>query len=65
LIAVVDSGPLMALGKLNSLYLLRGLFNKILISKGIYGEVVVKGLKKGVNRCLCGKDIHRKREKGY
>jgi len=47
LIAVVDSGPLITLGKLNSLYLLKGLFNKILISKGVYEEVVVKGLKRG------------------
>jgi len=62
LIAVVDSGPLMALGKLNSLYLLRGLFNKILISKGVYGEVVVKGLKRGSTDAYAVK-IFMEREK--
>jgi len=47
LIAAVDSSPLIALGKLSSLYLLRGLFNRILVSKGVYEEVVAKGLRKG------------------
>ena len=45
---VINSGPLIALAKLNLLYLLKLLFNKIYITKSVYDEVVINGLRKGM-----------------
>jgi len=44
---VSNSGPLIALGKLNRLNLLEKLYGKVLIPKIVYREVVVEGMKIG------------------
>ena len=44
---ICDSGPLMALGKLNLLYLLRRLYGKVVISNAVYKEAVTSGRLKG------------------
>lgn len=43
-----DSGPLMALGKLNRLDLLARLFPEVGIPQAVYEEVVVEGLSRGL-----------------
>ena len=45
--AVIDSGPLIALGKLNLLPLMKKVFDEVFIPVSVYKEVVLKGLKKG------------------
>lgn len=45
--AVINSGPLMALAKLNLLQVLKSLFDKVYVPKSVYDEVVLKGLRKG------------------
>ena len=55
MIAVINSGPLIALAKLNRLNLLRGLFSKIYISRGVYDEVISVGLRKGISDATVAK----------
>lgn len=43
---VVNSGPLMALGKLNRLDLLAKLYDEVVAPRGVYDEVVVQGLER-------------------
>jgi predicted nucleic acid-binding protein len=45
--AVVNAGPLIALGKLGQLGLLLRLYDLVLIPREVYNEVVVKGLQLG------------------
>ena len=42
-----NASPLVALGKLNRLDLLVGLFDKVQIPRGVYDEVVTQGLSRG------------------
>ncbi|MFC2037946.1 DUF3368 domain-containing protein [Chloroflexota bacterium] len=42
-----DAGPLMALGKLNRLDLLAGVFDEVQIPRAVYDEVVTQGLARG------------------
>jgi predicted nucleic acid-binding protein len=50
--AVCDSGPLMALAKLNRLLLLRKLFGKVLIPQAVYQETVIRGMRQGYSDAL-------------
>jgi predicted nucleic acid-binding protein len=43
-VVLCDAGPLMALGKLNRLDLLAGLFGQVQIPRAVYDEVVTQGL---------------------
>lgn len=43
-----NASPLVALGKLNRLDLLAGLFDEVQIPCGVYDEVVTQGLSRGV-----------------
>ncbi|MBU0512318.1 MAG: DUF3368 domain-containing protein [Chloroflexi bacterium] len=47
MIAVTDSGPLIALAKLNHLHLLSTLYDDVLIPRAVYHEVVVVGQMRG------------------
>ncbi len=47
-----NASPLMALGKLNRLDLLAGLFGEVQISRGVYDEVVTRGLIRGAPDAL-------------
>lgn len=47
MIVVSNSGPLIALGKLNLLILLKKLYGKIYIPQSVYHEVVTGGIRKG------------------
>jgi len=47
MIVVANAGPLISLGKLNRIYLLKKLYRTILISKEVYREVVIRGLERG------------------
>lgn len=47
-----DAGPLVALGKLNRLDLLAGLFNEVQIPRAVYDEVVTQGLGRGAPDAL-------------
>jgi predicted nucleic acid-binding protein len=47
-----DAGPLMALGKLNRLDLLAGLFGQVQIPRAVYDEVVTQGLVRGAPDAL-------------
>ena len=47
-----DAGPLVALGKLNRLDLLAGLFNEVQIPRAVYEEVVAQGLGQGAPDAL-------------
>ncbi len=42
-IVLCNSGPLMALGKLNRLDLLANLYNEVQVSHAVYDEVVTQG----------------------
>jgi predicted nucleic acid-binding protein len=44
---VCNSGPLMALAKLNQLSLLKKLFQKVLIPQAVYEEAVTRGMAQG------------------
>lgn len=44
---VSNSGPLMALAKLNSLYLLKELYGCIRFTRAVYDETVAEGLRQG------------------
>ncbi len=46
-LVIADSGPLMALAKLNRLLLLKRLYGTIVISQTVYDEVVTQGLARG------------------
>jgi predicted nucleic acid-binding protein len=46
-IVVTNAGPLIALGKLNRLDLLAGLFGQVRIPRAVYEEVVLAGLARG------------------
>jgi predicted nucleic acid-binding protein len=47
-----NASPLIALGKLNRLDLLAGLFGEVQISRGVYDEVVTQGLVRGAPDAL-------------
>jgi predicted nucleic acid-binding protein len=47
-----NAGPLMALGKLNRLDLLAGLFDEVQIPRAVYDEVVTQGLVRGAPDAL-------------
>lgn len=47
-----NASPLMALGKLNRLDLLAGLFGEVQIPRGVYDEVVTQGLTRGAPDAL-------------
>ncbi|MDI6735897.1 MAG: DUF3368 domain-containing protein [bacterium] len=49
---ICDSGPLMALGKLNLLYLLKRLYGRITVSASVYEESVTMGKLKGCQDAL-------------
>jgi predicted nucleic acid-binding protein len=44
---VSNSGPLMALAKLNQLSILKKLFQKVLIPQAVYEEAVIRGMTQG------------------
>lgn len=46
-IVVTDAGPLIALGKLNRLDLLAGLYGEVQVPRAVYEEVVREGLARG------------------
>jgi uncharacterized protein len=47
MIAVTDSGPMIALAKLNHLRLLPALYDKVVIPQAVYEEVITVGLRRG------------------
>ncbi|MEW6607474.1 MAG: DUF3368 domain-containing protein [bacterium] len=49
---ISNSGPLMALGKLNLLYLLKRLYGKVIIADSVYKESVTMGKLKGSQDAL-------------
>ncbi len=49
---VVNSSPLIYLGKVGKLYLLRELYGSLKIPKAVYHEVVIKGEEKGFEDAL-------------
>jgi predicted nucleic acid-binding protein len=51
-IVLCNAGPLMALGKLNRLYLLADLFGQVQIPRAVYDEVVTQGLVRGAPDAL-------------
>jgi len=46
-VVLCNSGPLIALGKLNRLDLLTALYNRVEITQAVYTEVVLQGLMRG------------------
>jgi predicted nucleic acid-binding protein len=44
---IADAGPLMALAKLNLLYLLKQLYGQVLLPQSVFAEVVVEGMRQG------------------
>jgi predicted nucleic acid-binding protein len=51
-VVLCNAGPLMALGKLNRLDLLVGLFGQVQIPRAVYHEVVTQGLIRGAPDAL-------------
>lgn len=51
-VVLCNAGPLMALGKLNRLDLLTGLFGQVQIPRAVYDEVVTQGLVRGAPDAL-------------
>ena len=51
-VVLCNAGPLMALGKLNRLDLLAGLFGQVQIPRAVYDEVVTQGLVRGAPDAL-------------
>jgi predicted nucleic acid-binding protein len=49
---LANAGPLIALGKLNRLELLAGLYHSIQITPAVYHEVVTQGLARGASDAL-------------
>lgn len=47
---VSDSSPLISLGKLNSLFLLKGLYGKTVIVKAVYEEFIKKEFLKFIKK---------------
>ena len=47
-----DASPLIALGKLNQMHLLSGLFDQVQIPRAVYDEVVTQGLVRGAPEAL-------------
>lgn len=47
MIAVTNSGPMIALAKLNQLRLLSALYDTVLLPRAVYDEVVTVGLRRG------------------
>ncbi len=47
MIAVTNSGPLIALAKLNHLRLLPALYDEVIVPQAVYDEVVTVGLRRG------------------
>ena len=47
MIAVTDSGPIIALAKLNHLRLLPAMYDRVVIPRAVYDEVVTMGLRRG------------------
>ena len=47
MIAVADSGPMIALAKLNHLRLLPAMYERVVIPRAVYDEVVTIGLRRG------------------
>lgn len=47
MIAVTDSGPLIALAKLNHLRLLPAIYDLVLVPQAVYDEVITVGLRRG------------------
>jgi len=52
---VSNAGPLVVLSKLNLLYLLKELYGRVHISRSVYDEVVIAGMRQGYEdaRTLC------------
>jgi predicted nucleic acid-binding protein len=44
---VVNSGPLMALAKLNLLHLLKELYGRVYFARSVYEETVTSGMRQG------------------
>ena len=51
-VVLCNSGPLIALGKLNRLDLLAVLYSEVTIPRAVYDEVVVQGLAHGASEAL-------------
>ncbi len=51
-IVLCNAGPLMALGKLNRLDILAGLYGEVQIPRAVYNEVVTQGLARGAPDAL-------------
>jgi hypothetical protein len=51
-VVLCNAGPLMALGKLNRLDLLSGLFGQVQIPRAVHNEVVTQGLVRGAPDAL-------------
>jgi len=51
-IVLCNSGPLMALGKLNRLDLLANLYREVQIPRAVYDEAVTQGLVRGAPDAL-------------
>ncbi|MBN1656959.1 MAG: DUF3368 domain-containing protein [Anaerolineae bacterium] len=51
-VVLSNAGPLIALGKLNQLHLLSGLFEEVQIPRSVYDEVVTQGLVRGAPEAL-------------
>jgi len=51
-IVLCNAGPLIALGKLNRLEFLAGLYGEVQISRTVYDEVVTQGLARGASDAL-------------
>ena len=57
-VVLCNSGPLMALGKLNRLTLLADLFSEVMIPAAVYREVVTQGLARGAPDALTIRQLH-------
>lgn len=51
-VVLCNSGPLMALGKLNRLDLLAELYDEVQVPRAVYNEVVTQGLARGASDAL-------------
>lgn len=59
---IIDSSPIIFLSKIGKLYLLKELFDEILIPSSVFNETVTRGKekRKGKNagRCICDREFH-------
>jgi hypothetical protein len=46
-VVVANAGPLMALAKLNLLYLLKLLYGRVQFTRSVHSEVVIEGIRQG------------------